>query len=264
MKIHFKKLGEGPALIIIHGLYGNGGNWLEIAQYLKDKFTVYLPDMRNHGNSSHSEEFGYDCMAEDIYKIIEEQRLSQITLLGHSIGGRTAMRLAMLHGEIIKQLIIVDMPPVTIQTKKRYPLLFQAHVDIARSMINMPIDTFSSLTEANDYLAKTMPIQEIREFLLKNLKTDENQMFYWQINLPAIFNNLKEIIVGDKIMNTQIDCSTLFIKGEISSYLTMKDFDTIELLFPNMQFEMVKGASHWVHIDKPVIFKSLLTKFLNL
>jgi esterase len=264
MKIYYKKLGEGPALIIIHGLYGSGDNWLQVAQYLKDNYTVYLPDMRNHGNSNHSDEFGYDVMAGDIYELIEERRLNQITLLGHSMGGRIAMRFAELHSEMIKQLIIVDMPPVTIQTKKRARLLFQSHEDIVNSLINIPVDTISSYAEADAILAKTIPLQEIREFLLKNLKTDEKQLFYWQINLPSIARNLEEIIVGEKTMNTQINCSSLFIKAERSGYLSMTDLDLIEMLFPNMQFETVKGAGHWVHVDQPEIFKSLLTKFLNL
>lgn len=262
MLLHFKKLGSGPALIIIHGVYGNGDNWLQVARYLQDKYTVYLPDMRNHGRSEHSDDFGYDIMAEDIYELTQQENLDEITVIGHSMGGRIAMRFAEKHDSMIKQLIIVDISPVTNMTKKRARPLFQSHADIVNNLIKMPIENFSTREEADTYLEKTLPFPDIRQFLLKNLKRDNNQKFYWQINLPSIANALEEIIVGDKTMTTPVECQTLFIKGEKSSYLTMGDLDYLEMLFPNMQFELVKGAGHWVHADKPEEFKDILTSFL--
>ena len=262
MLLHFKKLGNGPALIIIHGVYGNGDNWLQVARYLQDKYTVYLPDMRNHGKSEHSNEFGYDIMAEDIYELIQHENLNEITIIGHSMGGRAAMRFAEKHDNMIKQLVVVDISPITNLTKKRARPLFQSHVDIVNSLLKMPIESISTREEADAILEKTLPFPDIRQFLLKNLKRDNNQKFYWQINLPSIAETLEEIIVGNETMTTTVECQTLFIKGERSSYLTMGDIDFLEMLFPNMQIETVKGAGHWVHVDKPEEFKQIITSFL--
>ena len=264
MKLHFRKIGQGPALIIIHGVYGNGDNWHLVAKYLQEKYAVYLPDMRNHGRSDHSEAFDYDCMSEDIYELIHDEGLNSVTILGHSMGGRIAMFFAVKYESLVKELIIVDIAPVTMSTKKRATPLFQSHKDIVENLLALPIDTLKTREEADGWLAKTLPFPEIRQFLLKNLKRDSDQKFYWQINLPVIAENMEKIVVGDKVLTDPVECKTLFIKGENSSYLTMTDLDMLEMFYPNLQFEVVKGAGHWVHADKPEEFKQILTRYLRL
>ena len=263
MQLHFKKLGNGPALIIIHGVYGNGENWLYVARYIQNRYTVYLPDMRNHGKSGHTSEFGYDNMAQDIYELIQQEKIDTVSIIGHSMGGRTAMRFAEAHSDIIKQLVVVDISPITNLTQKRARPLFQTHVDIVNNLMEMPIESLKTREEADTFLKKTLPFRDIRQFLLKNLKRDKNQKFFWQINLLSIANALEEIIMGDKTMTAQVDCHTLFIKGEKSDYLTNGDIDLLKTLFSNMEFETIKGAGHWVHADNPEEFKRILTSFLT-
>ncbi|MBN1116344.1 MAG: alpha/beta fold hydrolase [Bacteroidales bacterium] len=263
MRIFFNKLGKGSALIILHGIYGKGDNWLHIAQYLKNNFTVYLPDMRNHGKSLNTVDFGYNIMVQDLYELIQEEHLEQVSLMGHSMGGRVAMRFAELYGHIIKQLIIIDIAPITYQSRKRLLPTFYSQSEIAKAIINLPIANISTIEEADSELAKTLPLKEVRDFILQNLKRDNNNKLYWQINLPPIIDKLEEIILGDKTMTEPIDCLTLFIKGEYSGYLTLNDYETIELFFPNMDFKVVKGAGHWLYNDKPEEFKRLITKFLS-
>jgi esterase len=263
MQLHYTKTGRGPAIILLHGLYGNGDDWLEVARYLQDNFTVYMPDMRNHGKSAHSIEFGYDAMVQDIYEMVQEQNLDQVTIMGHSMGGHAAMRFAELYGDLINKLIVIDFSPVTIQTKKRLQLMLRSHVDIINALMNIPVKTISTPEEADDELAKTLPFPELRHFILKNLKRDVYQGFYWQTNLSAIADNIEEIIIGDETMNSVVNCQTLFIKGEMSTYLILNDQDTIKSFFPNMQFKVVKGAGHWVQNDKPEEFKRIITEFLS-
>lgn len=262
MQLHYKKVGKGPAIIILHGLYGSGDNWLSFAQTLQDKYTVYLPDMRNHGNSQHSDEFNYNAMTSDIYGLIQDQDIKQVTLMGHSMGGRIAMRFAELHGELVNKLVVIDISPVTDQSKTRLQAMFRSHAEIVKALLDMPLHQITTYDEADAELEKSMPLQDIRQFLLKNLKRDENQKFYWQINLPSIATNLEEIIIGSETMNSRLECQTLFIKGQMSAYLTVKDAEVLGRYFSNMQFEVVKGAGHWVHSDNPGEFKAIVTDFL--
>lgn len=189
MKLHYKKI-EGPdttPLFIVHGLFGNLDNWQTLGKKFADHFPVYLIDQRNHGHSPHSEEFDYDVMAADLYELITDLKLNSINLIGHSMGGKAAMRLAQLHPEVISKLIIVDIGP------KGYPL----HHDVILDGLNaIDFDFVKTRGDADSVLSNYITDEGVKQFLLKNLYWKEKGELAWRMNLPVLTKKMQTIIGG--------------------------------------------------------------------
>ena len=235
MKLNFKKTGTGKPLVILHGLFGSADNWFSIAKELEKDFTLYLVDQRNHGDSPHSEEWNYGVMVEDLKELIDEEGLDRIYLMGHSMGGKTAMNFAVEYPERVDRLIVADIAP-------RYYEVH--HQTILEGLNSIKLDQIKSRKEADDQLAKYIDEVGIRQFLLKSLGRN-SEGFVWKINLPVITENIEE--VGEELdSDGKYEGPTLFLGGSNSNYIRQEDLPDILEHFPNYQIEFVQDAGHWL------------------
>lgn len=242
MQLFYREFGQGKPFLILHGLFGMSDNWLTIGRRLAESYHVFLLDLRNHGQSPHSDEMSYPAMAEDLLEFIDEHHLEKPIVLGHSMGGKVAMQFALTFPDKISHLIVVDIAP------RAY---FHSHFKyFLENLMVLNLEQFKTRTEIDRFLAEKIPQVAIRQFLLKNLKRNENQSFEWKINLPAIYHNLDQILGGISAQTTFAG-PTLFIKGEKSDYISERDETEIKKLFPGAQIKIIKGATHWVHADAP-------------
>jgi esterase len=254
MKLHYKYL-SGPSktpLLIVHGLFGNLDNWQTLGKKFSENTNVYLVDQRNHGHSPHSEEFNYDLMALDLYQLILDLGLDKVDLIGHSMGGKAAMRLAQLHPEVFNKLIVVDIGP------KGYPM----HHDVILEGLNaIDFDFVKSRGEADTVLSNYIQDEGVKQFLLKNLYWKEKGVLAWRMNLPVLTKTIKDIIGALPTESVEID--TLFIRGEKSNYIIESDYSAIYEQFPNSDIETVYNAGHWVHAENPMEFYRAVMEFLG-
>lgn len=252
MELNYKKLGNGKPLIILHGLFGSLDNWFTISKELKDHYTLYLVDQRNHGDSPHSEEWNYLVMIEDIYELLEKEKLEKIYLMGHSMGGKTAMNFALKYPEKVEKLIVADIAP-------RYYAIH--HQSILEGLNTLDLNKIHSRKEADQELAKYIPEIGVRQFLLKSLGRD-SEGFMWKINLPVITANINE--VGKALPDGKsFSGPTLFLGGSNSSYIQQSDLDDIDAFFPNNEVEFIAGAGHWLHAEQPEAVVAEIRKFLS-
>ncbi len=252
MQLNFKKVGEGEPLIILHGLFGSLDNWMSLAKKLGENFEVYIVDARNHGQSPHSEEFNYDVMADDLYEFILFHNIIDPIVLGHSMGGKTAMQFAMNYPNKLTKLIVADIAP------KSYPVHHTAIID---GMLALNLEIVNTRKAADQELSKHLNDVSTRQFLLKNLYWIEKEKLAWRFNLPVIKRDIE--IIGKGLENIQaFEKPTLFIRGEKSNYITLNDFESIKRIFTNTQIQTL-DSGHWVHAEKPTEFFNLLSTFLT-
>ena len=213
MKLHFKKFGSGPPLIILHGVFGSSDNWKTLANHLMSTFEVYLVDQRNHGLSPHSDDFNYQVMTDDLKELLDDEQIEKYSLLGHSMGGKTAMNFAIQYPEKIIKLIIVDIAP------KRYP---PRHQNILKGVHSLTLHEINTRKEADDLLSVTINNAGIRQFILKNLSRNPEGLFYWKINWKAIEDNIQAI--GEPLLSHAVfSGKVMFIRGAQSDYILNED-----------------------------------------
>jgi len=253
MKLNYKKLGNGEPIIILHGLFGSLDNWLTVAKELSESFEVYLVDQRNHGQSPHSEEFNYQVMADDLAEFIKDHDINNASIIGHSMGGKTAMKFALQHTDLWDKLVVVDISP------KAYPV---HHDTILEGLNSIDLENLKSRGDADKQLEKHISDFGTRQFLLKNLARTNEGGFKWKINLPVIEENI-EIIGEGMEEKLVIEKDVLFVRGEKSDYIQDEDNILIVQHFPNSKVETIKGAGHWVHAEKPDELLKLLVSFLK-
>lgn len=252
MQLNFKTVGEGQPLIILHGLFGSLDNWMTLSKRLGEDFKVYVIDARNHGFSPHSDEFNYEIMAEDLNEFITEHQLDKPIILGHSMGGKTAMQFAMNYPEMLSKLIVADIAP------KSYPV---HHETILEGMFALNFDIITSRKAADEELTKHIPDLSTRQFILKNLYWKGKGQLAWKFNLPVINDNIE--IVGFELNNIiPFNKPTLFVRGIKSSYILDSDFPRIKTVFPLAIIEDI-DSGHWVHAENPQMFIQILNHFLN-
>lgn len=250
--LNYKVYGEGRPLIILHGFLGSLDNWSTLAKRFAEEYQVILVDQRNHGKSFHSDEFSYDEMVDDLKFLIEELKLQNPILLGHSMGGKTVMQYSAYYPQKILGMIVADIGP------KVYPV---HHYRILEGLRAIDLSGLKSRQEADNFLSKYVDVASTRVFLLKNLKRT-SEGFGWKMNLPVLEGKIEEI---GKTLNYHlpIEVETLFIRGGNSDYILDSDFDSIEEIYPNVQFETVQAASHWLHAEQPDDFYNKVMNFLN-
>ena len=253
MKLHFKKFGAGTPLIILHGVFGSSDNWKTFANQLKNKFEVYLVDQRNHGLSPHSDEFNYQVMADDLKELLYDEQIEKCILLGHSMGGKTAMNFAVQFPEKIIKLIIVDIAP-----KKYVP----HHQNILNGIRSLILPDLNTRKQADDLLSKTIKEPGIRQFILKNLIRNPKNLFYWKINWKAIEDNM-EAIGAPLLSNTLFAGEVLFIRGAKSDYILNEDESLLKKHFPKANLITIQNAGHWIHAEQPAVLLILINKFLK-
>lgn len=252
MKLNFKKIGAGKPLVILHGLFGSLDNWFSIARELEKSYTLFLVDQRNHGDSPHAEEWNYQVMVEDLKELLDQEGLEKIYLMGHSMGGKTAMNFAVAYPDRVEKLIVADIAP------RYYPI---HHQTILEGLNSIDLHEIKSRKEADDQLATYIPEIGTRQFLLKSLSRDSNG-FVWKINLPVITAKIEE--VGQVLAKGSIyEGPTLFLGGGNSNYIQQKDLEDIGSHFPNYQLEFVQNAGHWLHAEQPAAVIEEVQKFLQ-
>lgn len=250
MKLHYRKMGAGQPMIILHGLFGSSDNWQTLGRRFAEHFEVYLVDQRNHGHSPHSDEFSYQLMADDLYELIQTEMLSDIVLVGHSMGGKTAMWFAQQHPHYIDKMVVVDMGI------RAYP---SHHETIIAGMKAIDLKTVKSRGAADKILAEYVPELGTKLFLMKNLYWVERGQLGWRINLEVLEEHINDILA--ELPDEVSDIHTLFIRGEKSNYILDEDFFELRQAFPRSTVHTVKGAGHWVHAEAPDEFYQVLFNF---
>lgn len=252
MKLNYKAFGEGKPLIILHGVFGSLDNWLTVGKTLAEKFKVYLLDLRNHGDSFQDSDFTYDAMSKDLVNFIKENKIVGPVIIGHSMGGKVAMKFAVNNPDLFDKLIVVDIAP------RSYP---PHHQQILKGLESIDLKTLKSRKDADDKLSEYIPEIGVRQFLLKNLTRDEGS-FRWKINLPTISQKIEN--VGEGLEDNLVsDKPTLFIRGEKSDYIKNSDNISIKAIFPNSEIKTVKNAGHWVHAENPEAVIELIIDFVR-
>ena len=252
MQLFYRETGQGLPLIILHGLFGSSDNWASVAKRIGEYYKVYTVDQRNHGQSPKSEEFTYAAMAEDLKTFIEENDIKDPVVLGHSMGGKTAMTFALKYPELLRKLIVVDIAP------KAYPL---HHETILEGLNSVKLNQVRSRKDADVALSNYISELGIRQFLLKNLYRNEEGSFDWRINLPVITEKIAN--VGEEMQaDESFNKPTLFIRGEASNYVLDEDQENIKALFTRAQVKTIRNAGHWVHAEQPEPFVKMLLEFI--
>ena len=254
MKLNYKEMGHGKPLLILHGLFGTLDNWQTLAKRLAENFNIFLVDLRNHGRSPHAEEHDYDVMADDVLELIEDLQIPTPAIMGHSMGGKVAMKFALKYPTRLTKLIVVDIAP------KAYP---PHHDEILDALQSVDLEKATSRKEIEDQLGQKIEDQEVRMFLLKNVYRKENNTYGWRMNLDALqknYDNISAAITAD----VPFKKDTLFIKGGRSRYILPEDlYGSIEHLFTQVEVETIPGAGHWVHAEAPDQMYDLVTRFLS-
>ena len=267
MRLFFQKLGQGKPIIILHGLYGCSDNWITIARKLADRHTIYLVDLRNHGRSPHHPVHSYASMVDDLDELIVSEQIEKPLLVGHSMGGKTAMLYAINNPEKLKGLIVVDIGPAGYASIDNPSPMVISHLNIINAMFSIDFKHYTNRTDIEIELAKTIKDIETRQFIMKNIQRNSDHTFSWKLNLEAISKALPEIMGPVKIekalKNSQLkEFPVVFIKGERSEYISTEQQTQIYNYFPNATIETIANAGHWVHADQPELFLQKLNEIL--
>jgi len=268
MDLFYREEGEGFPIVIVHGLYGSSDNWLTVGKKLGAQFKVYMIDQRNHGRSPNSVEHSYEALKNDLADFFDQHQIEKAIVLGHSMGGKTAMYFAADYPERVEKLVIVDIAP------KDYFLLndesqYYLHKNILQAMLAIDFSRMESRKEVENYLLERIDNVSIVQFLLKNVhRKKESHQFEWRLNIQVLFDNLDEIISGVNARWFEdrlpiFNYPVLFIKGENSNYIQPEDFQSIRRIYPQAIIHEIPGAGHWLHAEQPQLFMEILEGFLN-
>lgn len=257
MQLNFKKFGEGFPVVILHGLLGSLDNWQTIAKKLADSgkgFSVYIIDQRNHGRSPHSAEFSYTLLANDLKEFFAQQQITKAHIIGHSMGGKTAIQFALQNAEAVEKLIVVDIAP---------PAYNDKHSDVFNALFKADAPHAATRQKVEDVLRHELNDETTVQFLMKGLtRAEDQQHFEWRFNLEALHKRYADIssaIESDK----PFEGKALFIKGGKSNYINAENYSSITALFPNNEVTEIKNAGHWVHAEQPAEFLKTVEEFLT-
>ncbi|MFN7138027.1 MAG: alpha/beta fold hydrolase [Limisphaerales bacterium] len=253
MELNFFTCGEGYPLVVLHGLFGSSDNWQTLSKKFGEHYRVFALDLRNHGSSPHEDRFDYPALAADVREFLDAQQISEALVLGHSMGGKTAMQLAATWPERVKKLVVADIGI------KGYP---PHHTHILHALSRLDLPRYANRSEMDQALAADLAEPALRSFLLKNVTRDENGKFAWKNNLRAIREQYENIIAALELP-TPFTGPTLFIRGSKSDYILPEDETSIRSRFPNAQFAVMEGAGHWLHAERPQEFFDVVMNFLR-
>ncbi|WP_179021089.1 alpha/beta fold hydrolase [Winogradskyella forsetii] len=254
MTLHSNIIGKGKPFIILHGFLGMGDNWKTLAkQFSESNFEIHLVDQRNHGRSFHSDDFDYEVMAEDLKVYCADHNLKDIILLGHSMGGKTAMLLATTYPELVKKLIIADISP------RYYPI---HHDAILEGLSSLDFSELKTRGEADEALSNYVDETGTRLFLLKNLYWVKKGQLGLRMNLEVLKDNVSE--VGEALpIHAIFEKETLFLRGDRSEYIGEADEAIIHRHFPNSEIITISNAGHWLHAENPEDFYDAVVNFVS-
>jgi pimeloyl-ACP methyl ester carboxylesterase len=254
MKLNFKTHGQGEPLIILHGLLGSLDNWSTLAKKFAENYTVFIVDQRNHGKSPHAKEFNYQVLSEDLLEFMDDNHIYSANILGHSMGGKTAMNFAVNNPDRVQKLIIADIAPI--KYDGGHQLIFDA-------LFSINLNEIKSRKEVDKQLEIFIKEFGIRQFLMKGLTRDKDKNFVWKFNLKDIWNSYSKIINTFDDSEAEFDGETLFVKGANSNYILDEYSPKIEEIFPNYTLETIEDAGHWLHSEKPAVFFKMVSNFLH-
>lgn len=254
MGLHSNIIGEGQPFVILHGFLGMSDNWKTLGgQFSEQGFQVHLVDQRNHGRSFHDDVFNYEVLAEDLKVYCEYHNLEDIILLGHSMGGKTAMLFATLYPELVSKLLVADISP------RFYPI---HHDAILNGLSALNFDEVKSRGQADKVLSDYVPDFGTRQFLLKNLYWIEKGKLALRINLEILKNEVGEI--GEPLPSyARFEKDTLFLRGDRSEYIGIEDERLIANHFPIAEIVTISNAGHWLHAENPKAFYEAVIRFIE-
>ncbi|PIB33752.1 alpha/beta hydrolase [Gaetbulibacter sp. 5U11] len=253
MLLHSNIIGEGKPFVILHGFLGMSDNWKTLGNQFAEHFKVHLVDQRNHGRSFHDDNFHYEALAEDLKHYFDANHIKDAILLGHSMGGKTAMLFATLYPELVSKLIIADISP------RFYPI---HHDAILQGLNSLDFNVLKSRSQADKQLANYVSDFGTRQFLLKNLYWIEKGKLALRINLDALTENVSE--VGEALpIHSKFEGDTLFLRGDKSEYIGNQDEAIIKNHFPEANIITISNAGHWLHAENPEDFYNAVTNFVN-
>lgn len=250
--LNYKLQGQGPTLVLIHGLFGSLDNLGLLARDLSRDYQVLSVDLRNHGLSFHSDQHDYPAMAADIHRLTTQLGLSSLHLIGHSMGGKVAMRFAADYPEQIASLTVMDMAPVA-YSEARHDEVFAA-----LEMVEKHQPTTRS--QAMALLAEHITLEGVRQFLGKSLVNNEGYLS-WRFNLAALKANYWNILGWQPV--TPCELPTLFLKGADSDYLTAEHQSAVQAQYPRAKAHVIAGTGHWLHAEKPQAVIRAIRRFLT-
>jgi pimeloyl-ACP methyl ester carboxylesterase len=251
--LSFEEFGhsDNASLIILHGFFASSRNWRQVAEKLAVRFHVYVLDMRNHGVSPHHDLMDYPAMTTDLLLFMDVHKLSTVSLLGHSMGGKVAMWFALNYPERLDKLIVVDIAPVS------YTHCFN---NLIQALKELPLHQINNRKEAELWLADYIPEQSYRQFLLQNLILKEGA-YCWRVNLDTFYRMAHNIIAFPSVESvTPYAGRVLFLGGENSGYIKGED---ISDLFPNALINIIAKAGHWLHVQQPIVFIEEVESYLE-
>jgi len=251
MELVFRERGEGPPLLLIHGLFGSADNLGGIARLLEADFHTISVDLRNHGRSPHSSIMNYSVMAEDVLGVLNCLEIERAHVLGHSMGGKTAMQLALDHPDRVNKLVVADIAPVSYE---------HHHAIIIEGMRAVADAAPNSRNAAQEILAGFEPEPAILTFLMTNWRRGENGTWGWRVNLDVIEQNYASIAAGNT--GGPFEGGVLFLRGSASNYVRAEHREVILHLFPKATVRTIEGAGHWLHAEKSDMVARAVSRFL--
>jgi pimeloyl-ACP methyl ester carboxylesterase len=270
MELFYRKYGEvGPPMVIVHGLYGSGDNWVSIAREMADHFEVFVVDQRNHGQSPHSDVHDYPALRDDLRGFMDARGIDKAVLIGHSMGGKTIMAFAMDWPERVQSLISVDIAPRSYHDLALNSQMAANHAGMIDAMLALDLSGMESREEVDQALRNDIGSERVRSFLLKNVQREKDGSFIWRINLRAIRDNLDRIMDGldtDQVISDGgiTGFPALFVSGERSDYIRPEDHQLIRALFPVADIVTIPNAGHWVHAEQPALLVKNIKYFLSI
>lgn len=255
MELHYRKYGQGQPLVILHGIFGISDNWVSFGKRISELgFEVYILDQRNHGRSPHHYAFNYYALTEDLVEFFEQHDIESPIILGHSMGGKVAMRFTLENPRDVSALIVVDTSMRTYVSHTYHRVLIDAMKSIDFTKVN-------SRQEVETNLEGKIESKRIRQFLMKNLFWKEKGLLDWRINLDVIDLNMDSMYDG-VFFSTVFNKPSLFIRGGKSDYIIEEDIPDIKKNFPYMDLATIEDGTHWVHADAPEEFYTYVSEFL--
>ena len=252
MELRFREYGQGEPLVILHGLFGSSANWNGIARQLAETQRVLVPDLRNHGGSPHRAGMSYPELAGDLLAWMDRQDLGSAWLMGHSMGGKLAMWLALHHPERVARLVVVDIAPVA------YGHDFRPFIHAMRAVEQVGV---RSRAEAESRLTPVVPDPAVRQFLLQNLVAADGR-YRWRINLDALEAGMPDIVgFPEPDATTAYTAPALFVHGARSDYLGAEALPVIAKWFPAAEVIRIADAGHWLHVEQPRALLDALNRF---
>ena len=256
MELYYRHYGHGQPLVILHGLLGISDNWVTFGRQISELgYHVFIPDQRNHGHSPHHPVFNYYALADDLGEFLEHHKIKEPVLLGHSMGGKVAMRFTLENPEMVSKIIVVD-------TSLRTYVRFNHHLKLIDAMLSVDFDQVRTRHEAEKILKQKISEERIIKFLLKNLYWKEKHRLGWRPDLRSISYHVDSMYDG-VFYSTRFPGPALFIRGGQSDYILEEDYQAIYNNFPLAKIRTIDNGSHWVHADEPGTFYTMVTDFLR-